>query len=1482
MARTRARSAQSRPLMASGKVMETSGPITEENGDELSATALPQPRTLGTVNDLIISVMDGAGKALNSTVCLKNLVISSPTVDYVIPTSILNATVLRDSIPVHNTIVPNSIDNTVYIVQNKVENENVTQTDTCIIPDTIDTNSISDVGKSPEKISQKPKWSNVVRTQKQQGMNLFLCEDSVHSDIIDLDEEEFANEIKIWETTLMGNVVGAKPFLTLLQEFVSKNWGNIASPIVQYFRKGWFSFRFGTKEEMDNVLKQGPWKVGANSLVLKQWSPFFSFEMEKVAKVPVWVLFPGLDPYLWSKKVLSKIARKLGRPLFADPATTSKAKLSFARVLIELDVSKTLPDHVNINIPYLGSVSQKVVYEWYPYFCHGCGKLGHTLQSCKWQKAKDAAAVAKSSKEVAKEGSLVKSPTIPPTTTSTTTTTVIDSTRSVTSETATLGEVGKELGGISGSPLVVTAQQTRNVDSECQVLGQRSLSTGLVSLKGTPVKHSTCSSGNNSSGVVGTDIQQSATGTATTSVKGFTGSMSSEPAIPGIVGQELGATAGSPILQYATGIAVPESHNQFSVLDNNQDPLHGLDNINMAPELGAFSEVPQVEEGGCLGNVGSICIGLGQRSPDLSHSIPAATSVIREDLWNSLRQIACNAPWLVLGDFNVVRSPDEKLSSTPPVLQEMSDFNAYLSSCQLDDLSSSGCDMTWTNKQDPDTRVWSKLDRVLVNPSWYSSFPTSYALFKEAGISDHSPILVHIFEDRQMVKRFSFLNSWIEHPDYLKIVQEAWHTSKLGSPMFCFFEKLKSVKHALSKLHKENYNNMSKRVLDSKTKLLDCQRQLHQDPFSPSLILEEKNCVKEYSKLKGIELNILQQRINIKHIQLSDSNSKYFFAKVAERQQQQIIGDIHNKDGNLHQGLDQVALAFQSYYQSLLGQATAVEGLDVGIFSQGARVYDVDQVFFKSAWPLIDKNFCTAIQSFFRIGHMSKQANSTVITLIPKKAISSSVMDYRPISCCTVFYKTVSKILANRLQSILPLIIGEEQAAFVKGRSIFENILLSQALVKGAFGFPPQFITWVKGCFSGTWYSLKLNGGLSGFFQGKSGIRGDVPSVRAVKDTLAAFAKVSGLHANVSKTSIYFGGVDPAAKTDILHATSFSEEGFPFRYLGMPLGTTRFSINMFNSLITKVQQKIHHWSAKRLSYAGKGIVDGGKKLIFKKWSQICAPWKRGGFNIKNVEIWNISLLIQWIWKLSTNSAGLWAEWHSAYILKQATIWSLPVKDQFSAGFKGILAARDKFLLKAGYVQTDMGLLNSWLAGQKLQVHSIYNFLFEAPVQNAFYSALIHPRVVPGHKIIALLAAQGKLATVDNLQYRGFSLANRCYLCQMAEETHYHLFFNCAFSGTVSQNLLEWLRIPRHGLQLLDELQWIVQYGTNKGWRTALFKTTIATAVYELWREHNGRIFSHQERTVKGVVDRVKYIVTIRMLMFPQHAHSQFMLDSLRN
>ncbi|XP_074313692.1 uncharacterized protein LOC141648882 [Silene latifolia] len=279
----------------------------------------------------------------------------------------------------------------------------------------------------------------------------------------------------------------------------------------------------------------------------------------------------------------------------------------------------------------------------------------------------------------------------------------------------------------------------------------------------------------------------------------------------------------------------------------------------------------------------------------------------RHRLWSSFAAVATYEPWLVLGDFNVVRSPSEKLSNTPPVLQDMIDFNDCLASCHLDDLTCTGVDMTWTNKQDSVTRVWSKLDRVLANPGFITSYPNAFGHFQEPGLSDHSSIL--------------------------------------GSPMYCFFQKLKSVKHALTQFHKQHFNNFSHRVQSAKNALMECQQKLASNPFSDVLIQEERLLIADYTKLKDHEFPILSQRAKIKDIQDSDCSSKYFFAKNSERTHQQVIGGIHDHHGKLHMGFYSVSNAFNQYYQDLLGHSSPTETFDTDFISKGVVVTSSDRQF---------------------------------------------------------------------------------------------------------------------------------------------------------------------------------------------------------------------------------------------------------------------------------------------------------------------------------------------------------------------------------------------------------------------------------------------------------------------------------------------------------------------------------------------------------
>ena len=54
------------------------------------------------------------------------------------------------------------------------------------------------------------------------------------------------------------------------------------------------------------------------------------------------------------------------------------------------------------------------------------------------------------------------------------------------------------------------------------------------------------------------------------------------------------------------------------------------------------------------------------------------------------------------------------------------------------------------------------------------------------------------------------------------------------------------------------------------------------------------------------------------------------------------------------------------------------------------------------------------------------------------------VGDFRPVSLCNFVYKVISKIMANRLRPIILNIISPVQSAFVKGKLINENSILTQ------------------------------------------------------------------------------------------------------------------------------------------------------------------------------------------------------------------------------------------------------------------------------------------------------------------------------------------------------------------------------------------------------------------------------------------------------
>ncbi|MCI02045.1 hypothetical protein A2U01_0023077, partial [Trifolium medium] len=180
-------------------------------------------------------------------------------------------------------------------------------------------------------------------------------------------------------------------------------------------------------------------------------------------------------------------------------------------------------------------------------------------------------------------------------------------------------------------------------------------------------------------------------------------------------------------------------------------------------------------------------------------------------------------------------------------------------------------------------------------------------------------------------------------------------------------------------------------------------------------------------------------------------------------------------------------------------------------------------LFYHTYWDIVGPDVTEAVLQVLNHKGSSQPYNHTNICLIPKKNNPTHPSDFRPISLCNVILKIITKTIANRIKTILPEVISQNQSAFVPGRLITDNTLVAYEVfhhfnqsssrkgfmgvktdmakaydrVEWSFlqttletmGFPHQLTDTIMDCVTNVQFSILINGHPSQPFTPQRGLR---------------------------------------------------------------------------------------------------------------------------------------------------------------------------------------------------------------------------------------------------------------------------------------------------------------------------------------------------------------------------------------------------------
>ncbi|RID78366.1 hypothetical protein BRARA_A01204, partial [Brassica rapa] len=200
--------------------------------------------------------------------------------------------------------------------------------------------------------------------------------------VVQAPESVLLQTSELWKDHVVAHFHGRRPSAAKIIADLNPVWGKFGNITVRTVSDTCVLIFIPSVQTREWVLQVGYWQADRCAFSVYPWTADGNLAAQELLFAPTWAVLKNVPPQLYSLDGISVVASGIGDPLHTEKSRLDPYHFGDTKVKIEIDLSKALPEVVEVRDSQGNSVRVNIEYPSLPPKCINCGKFGHLLNRC--------------------------------------------------------------------------------------------------------------------------------------------------------------------------------------------------------------------------------------------------------------------------------------------------------------------------------------------------------------------------------------------------------------------------------------------------------------------------------------------------------------------------------------------------------------------------------------------------------------------------------------------------------------------------------------------------------------------------------------------------------------------------------------------------------------------------------------------------------------------------------------------------------------------------------------------------------------------------------------------------------------------------------------------------------------------------------------------------------------------------------------------